>query len=159
MTLIQTVWFRVMTFVWFPPPPGKENNFNLKVFFLQRIAATSRRMKKVPRILERKYIKLVASNVVSAEPQEQLRFIKMSKRFPCSKYFQVYLWMISNKGSSLRYFVSLMTCMMTMRVRLRSQKRMSKSRMFPLQTWTSSARPLSGYFTSTNLKGSFLNVF
>lgn len=76
MTLIQTVWFRVMTFVWFPPPTGKENNFNLKVFFLQRIAAANRRTKKVPRILERKYSKLGTSDVAAFGNKKQLRTVK-----------------------------------------------------------------------------------
>ena len=76
ITLIQTVWFRVMTFVWFPPPPGKENNFNLKVFFLQRIAAANRRTKKVPRILERKYSKLGTSDVAAFGNKKQLRTVK-----------------------------------------------------------------------------------
>ena len=112
MTRIQTVWLRVITFIWLLPP-ARENNLNLKLFFLHRIAAVNRRTKKVPRILARKYIKRDASSPVSSVTQEQLRIINRI-RFVFPKYF--YLWIISNKGASLRYLASLMPCMMTMRV-------------------------------------------
>ena len=157
MILIQTVWFRVMTFIWFLPLPTKENNFDFKVFLFQRIAVTSRRMMPVTRTLEIKYIIPFSPVSELILTQEQLRG-KRRVRF-LNHFRACYLVIIPNTALSVRYLASLMLCMMTTMVRLRIQKRMSNSRSLPLQMWKSSVSPLSGYFTRTNLNRFFVILF